>query len=58
MKNLYDVLKQKEAALAQVQYEIEALRIAVRLLVEEGDAEVSRSTAPRMLQNHVRERVL
>jgi hypothetical protein len=37
MKNIYDVLRQKEAELQQIQKEIEALRVAARLLAEEGD---------------------
>jgi hypothetical protein len=37
MKNLFDVLRQKEAELQQIQREIEALRVAARLLSDEGD---------------------
>ncbi len=43
MKNLYDVLKQKETELQQLQKEIEALHIAARLLADDGDA---RAEAP------------
>jgi hypothetical protein len=35
MKNIYELLRQKEAELTQLQKEIEALRIAVRLLTED-----------------------
>jgi len=38
MKNIADVLKQKEAELERIQHEIEALRIAERLLSDEGDS--------------------
>lgn len=46
MKNIYDVLSQKESELAQLQKEIEALRLAARLLSEEADRvePISRST--------------
>ncbi len=37
MKNIYDVLKQKEAQLQQLQKEIEALQIAARLLSDEAE---------------------
>lgn len=39
MKNIYEVLRKKEADLEQVQHEIEALRTAERLLAENGDAD-------------------
>ena len=38
MRNVHDVLRQKEAELQQLSKEIEALRIAARLLAEDGDA--------------------
>ncbi|HVZ60310.1 MAG TPA: hypothetical protein VG892_05945 [Terriglobales bacterium] len=37
MKNLYDVMRQKEAEIQQLQREIEALRTAARLLADESD---------------------
>jgi len=37
MKNIYDVIRQKEAEIGQLQKEIEALRLAARLLTEESD---------------------
>ena len=37
MKNINDVLQQKEAELQQLQSEIEALRLAAGLLSEDGD---------------------
>jgi hypothetical protein len=39
MKNIYEVLRKKEADLEQAQREIDALRIALRLLAEDGDAD-------------------
>ena len=48
MKNLIDVLKQKEADLERLQKEIEVLRTAVGLLADEGDPhlEVLHSNPP------------
>jgi hypothetical protein len=43
MKNIFDVLKQKEAELQQIQKEVEALRTAARLLNEEGEARPAES---------------
>jgi hypothetical protein len=37
MKNLVDVLRQKEAELQQIQADINALRTALRLVSEEGE---------------------
>jgi hypothetical protein len=37
MKNLYDVLRQKEQEIKQLQKEIEALRLAASLLSEEPE---------------------
>jgi hypothetical protein len=37
MKNIFDVLRQKEGELQQIQREVEALRVAARLLVDEAD---------------------
>ena len=37
MKNIYDVIRQKETELGQIQKEIDALRVAARLLTEEND---------------------
>ena len=38
MKNIYDVIRQKELEQQQLQKEIEALRLASRLLADEGDS--------------------
>jgi len=46
MKNIRDVLREKEAALRQLKKEIEALRLAVSLLNEEGSAVVAEVSAP------------
>ncbi len=43
MKNIYDVLRQKESEVQQLQKEIEALRVVARLLADDGDGEVSSS---------------
>jgi hypothetical protein len=37
MKNIFEVMRQKEAEIQQLQREIEALRTAARLLADEGD---------------------
>lgn len=42
MKNIYDVLKQKEAQIQLIQREVEALRLAARLLAEDEEAESAR----------------
>jgi hypothetical protein len=41
MKNLYEVLRQKELEIQQLQKEIEALRVAARLLADDNDTEIS-----------------
>ncbi len=46
MKNIYDVLRQKEAELQQLQKEIEALRIAARLLADEGEVRAESAARP------------
>jgi hypothetical protein len=46
MKNIYEVLRQKEAELQQLQKEIEALRVAARLLAEEGDPRLDSAVRP------------
>lgn len=46
MKNIYDVLKQKEAQLQQLQREIEALQIAARLLSDEAETAAPPKTVP------------
>ena len=47
MKNVYEVLREKEAQLRQVQMEVEALRVAAPLLSEESDAEADNNGARR-----------
>lgn len=39
MKNVYEVLREKEAQLRQVQMEVEALRVVAPLLSEGSEAE-------------------
>ena len=41
MKNVYEVLRQKELELTRLEKEVEALRIAAPLLSEEGLAEAT-----------------
>jgi hypothetical protein len=38
MKNVYEVLRQKELELSRLEKEVEALRVAAPLLSEEGEA--------------------
>jgi hypothetical protein len=45
MKNIYDVLRQKEAEIQQLQKDIEALRTAARLLADENEADSSGARA-------------
>lgn len=46
MKNIRDVLREKEAALRQLEKEIEALRLAASLLNEEDSAVVAEISTP------------
>ena len=48
MKNIFEVLRQKEAELQQLQKEVEALRMAARLLAEEGDSRIEAPLRPAM----------
>jgi hypothetical protein len=45
MKSIVEVLKQKESELQQVQLELDALRLVMRLMSEDGEASGS-SLAP------------
>lgn len=47
MKNVYEVLREKEAQLRQVQIEVDALRVAAPLLSEENEAENDANGARR-----------
>jgi hypothetical protein len=55
MKNIYEVLRQKELELQQLQKDIEALRVAVQLLSDDnhtgagGRPATSSVTEPRMV---------
>ncbi len=44
MKNPYEILRQKETELARLQREVEALRIAIKLLAEETDFKAAQKT--------------
>jgi hypothetical protein len=53
MKNIYEVLRQKENEIQQLQRDIEALRVAARLLADDNELDTVRSvasagTAPRV----------
>jgi len=39
MKNVYEVLRQKELQVSKLQIEIEALRVVAPLLTEDGETE-------------------
>jgi len=45
MKNVYEVLRQKELELAKLEKEVEALRVAAPLLSDEAVAEISNGKA-------------
>ena len=45
MKNVYEVLRQKEMELGRLEKEVEALRVAAPLLSEEKEAEMSAKPA-------------
>lgn len=56
MKNIVEVLRQKETELQQIQVEIEALRIAIRLVSEDGDnPERSLATSGTSSESRVKE---
>ncbi len=40
MRNIYDVIRQKESELQAIQKDLEALRVAARLLAEDEKSEV------------------
>jgi hypothetical protein len=45
MKNISEVMRQKEAEIQQLQKDLDVLRAAARLLNEEGEAESSKPSA-------------
>ncbi len=47
MKNVYEVLREKEAQLRQVQIEVDALRVAAPLLSEGNESENDNNGARR-----------
>ena len=55
MKNIFDVLRTKEAQLQQLEQEVAALRLAARLLSDEQEARTSKShepiTQPEMIRS-------
>lgn len=51
MKNIYDVIRQKEQEITELQREIEALRTAARLLADDEPAEpYAARSAPQAAQ--------
>jgi hypothetical protein len=48
MKNVYEVLRQKELELARLEKEVEALRVAAPLLSEENKESISDSPKPSL----------
>ena len=53
MKNIYEVLRQKELEIQQLQKDIEALRVAARLLADDGDVETKVGTGPQPMRTAV-----
>jgi hypothetical protein len=51
MKNVYEVLRQKELELTRLEKEVEALRIAAPLLSEEMKDSVSEPSKPTLTAN-------
>ncbi len=52
MKNIYEVLRQKELEVSKLEKEVEALRIAVPLVAEDGEAENNdQPTLPRAVND-------
>jgi hypothetical protein len=48
MKNVYEVLRQKELELAKLEKEVEALRVAAPLLSEEKEAGIGMESKPTL----------
>lgn len=48
MRNIYEVIRQKEAEIQQLQKELEALRLAARLLADEVKADGEPARPVRM----------
>jgi len=49
MKNVYEVLRQKELELSRLEKEVEALRVAAPLLSDDKEANVSEATTAKPL---------
>jgi hypothetical protein len=48
MKNIYDVIRQKESDIQQIQKELEALRLAARLLTDDTKVDLDAPKPMRM----------
>ena len=46
MKNIYDVIRQKETDLQQLQKDLDILRAAARLLADETDSDAALKSVP------------
>ena len=55
MKNVYEVLRQKELEISQLKKEVEALRVAAPLLSEDNDS--GDENKPRLASSTVPQRV-
>jgi hypothetical protein len=53
MKNLHDILRAKEAQLAQLQKEVEALRMADKLLADESEKPKAKKVGARLTAANV-----
>jgi hypothetical protein len=51
MKDVYEVLRQKELEVSWLRKEVEALRVAVPLLSEDGEAEDYQPTLPHAVSD-------
>lgn len=48
MRNIYDVIRQKESQIQQLERELEALRLAARLLTDDTKVDVETSAPSRI----------
>lgn len=48
MRNIYDVIRQKEAQIQQIERELEALRLAARLLTDDAKVDIESPRSERV----------
>lgn len=53
MRNIYDVIRQKEAEVQQLERELEALRLAAKLLTDDAKADVVEAPKPMRMTTGV-----